>query len=192
MASKSSGTLSTVIIAVIVAVIFGVGGYMVGSRSGGGGMVYHEAGGTTQQGGNGKAILKELLAKQKENPKDINAAIRLADALFEQKQFEDAIKYYKLAIDIDPNKPWGYNAIGLAMHYLGNPVEGLKYIELGIKHNPYHQQIWLTKGFILAYGMADRDGAKAAWEKAKAINPETRVGKAAQEYLVQISKQAEK
>ena len=41
------------------------------------------------------------------------------------------------------------------------------------------------------YGMADKDGAIAAWEKAKAINPESRVGKAADEYLLQISKQAE-
>jgi tetratricopeptide (TPR) repeat protein len=153
-------------------------------------MVYESAGSKVQQPGNGGAIIKKLLAKVKESPEDVDMIISLADAYFEAKQFNEAIKYYQTAIDLDPNRPWGYNAIGLALHYMGKPMEALKHIELGIKHNPYHQQIWLTKGFILAYGLADRDGAKAAWEKAKAINPESRVGKAADEYLVQISKQA--
>ncbi|MBE9528605.1 MAG: tetratricopeptide repeat protein [Proteobacteria bacterium] len=189
MASKSS---STIIVAVIVAVVFGIGGYMVGSMSGsnGSGKVYQSAGDNVQQASSGGAIIKELLAKVKKSPEDVETTISLADAYFEAKQFEEAIRYYIIAIELDPNRPWGYNAIGLALHYMGNPLEALKYIELGIEHNPYHQQIWLTKGFILAYGMADRDGAKAAWEKAKAINPESRVGKAAGEYLVQISKQA--
>jgi tetratricopeptide (TPR) repeat protein len=189
MASKSS---STIIVAVVVAVVFGIGGYMVGSMSGSNGsdMVYESAGSKVQQAGNGGAIIKKLLATVKESPEDVEMTISLADAYFEAKQFEEAIKYYQVAIDLDPNRPWGYNAIGLALHYMGKPMEALKHIELGIEHNPYHQQIWLTKGFILAYGLADRDGAKAAWEKAKAINPESRVGKAADEYLVQISKQA--
>jgi tetratricopeptide (TPR) repeat protein len=189
MAYKSS---STIIVAVIVAVVFGVGGYLVGSMSGGesSSKVYHSAGDNGQQGSNGGAVIKDLLAKQKKSPEDTELTISLADAYFEQKRYEEAIKFYIAAIELDPDRPWGYNAIGLAMHYLGRPLDGLKYIELGIERNPYHQQIWLTKGFILAYGMADRDGAKAAWEKAKAINPESRVGKAADEYLVQISKQA--
>ncbi len=189
MASKNS---STFVLVIIVAIVFGVGGYLVGSKSGGkSDTVYHEAGGTGQQGGNGTAMLKELQAKQKENPDNFEITVSLADALFEQKHFEDAIKYYKAAIEIDSDRPWGYNAIGLALHYLGQSAEGLKYIELGIEKNPYHQQIWLTKGFILAYGMADREGARVAWEKSKAINPESRVGKAADEYLVQISKQSQ-
>ena len=188
MASKNS---STIIIAVIVAIVFGIGGYLVGSKSGGKGeTVYHSAGGETQQqGSNATDMLKELQATLKKNPGSFEVTISLADAYFEQKYYEESIKYYKKAIEIDPSRPWGYNAIGLALHYLGRPNDALEYIELGIKQNPYHQQIWLTKGFILAYGMADRDGAKTAWEKAKAINPDSRVGKAADEYLVQISKQ---
>ena len=82
-----------------------------------------------------------------------------------------------------------YNDIGLSLHYLGNSAEGLKYIEEGIAKNPYHQRIWLTKGFILAYGVGDLDGAKEAWEKTRALNPESRIGKAAADYLTQVSKQ---
>jgi tetratricopeptide (TPR) repeat protein len=89
---------------------------------------------------------------------------------------------------VDPAKSDIYNDIGLALHYTGNSEEGVRYIDEGIKQNPYQQRIWLTKGFILAYGMGDLDAAKEAWEKARTLDPESGIGKAAADYLAQVSK----
>jgi len=133
-------------------------------------------------------IIAELEGKLRENPKDTEALWRLGDAYFDSKQFDQSAIYYKKVLEIKPGETDLYNDLGLSLHYLGNSAEGLKFIEDGINRNPYHQRIWLTKGFILAYGTGDMDGAKAAWEKASALNPESQIGKAASEYLAALNK----
>ena len=89
---------------------------------------------------------------------------------------------------INPDDIDSYNDLGLAHHYLGKSQEGIKYLDEGIKRNSYYQRIWLTKGFILAYGVGDLDGARAAWEKAKGLDSESQAGKAAEDFLAQFNK----
>lgn len=144
---------------------------------------------TAMQGGpNNATLINDLQARLKEKPNDASVYWALGDAYLESRQYNEAVDNYKKAIEITPNESDIYNELGLALHYLGRSPEALKYIEEGIKKNPYNQRIWLTKGFITAYGMADLEGAKAAWEKARALNPESQVGKAAAEYLAQLNK----
>jgi len=133
-------------------------------------------------------IITELKARLEAKPNDPDTLQKLGDAYFDAKRFNEAVTYYKRALEFKPGEADIFNDLGLSLHYLGNPAGGLNYIEEGIKKNPYHQRIWLTKGFILAYGMGDLDGARAAWEKANALNPESQVGKAASEFLAQINK----
>lgn len=133
-------------------------------------------------------LITELKAKLAAKPKDADTLQKLGDAYFDAKRFTEAVDYYKKALELKPGEADIYNDLGLAMHYLGNSAEGLTYIENGIKKNPYHQRIWLTKGFILAYGMGDMNGARAAWEKAQALDPQSQVGKAASEFLAQVNK----
>ncbi|MBI5641855.1 MAG: tetratricopeptide repeat protein [Deltaproteobacteria bacterium] len=137
---------------------------------------------------NNSTIIADLTSRLKEKPNDPDILWRLGDAYFDSKQFAESSAYYKKALQFKPNEADIYNDLGLSAHYLGKSDEGLKIVEEGIKKNPYHQRIWLTKGFILAYGMGDLDGAKAAWEKANALNPESQVGKAAGEFLAQFNK----
>ncbi|WKZ31707.1 MAG: tetratricopeptide repeat protein [Thermodesulfobacteriota bacterium] len=128
-------------------------------------------------------LIADLESRLKESPGSPDIMWRLADAYFEARQFEQASTYYKRVVDMGSGETDVYNGLGISLHYMGKSAEGLTYIEDGIKKNPYHQRIWLTKGFILAYGLGDMEGAKAAWEKATVLNPESQVGKAAAEYL---------
>ncbi len=137
-------------------------------------------------------IVEDLKSRLKEKPNDPEVLWRLGDAYFDSKQFAEAADYYKKAIQFKPDETDIYNDLGLSVHYLGKSDEGLKYVEQGIKKNPYHQRIWLTKGFILAYGIGDLQGAKAAWEKAAALGPESQIGKAAYEFLAQFNEKAKK
>ncbi len=137
---------------------------------------------------NNSTIIDDLKSRLKDKPNDPDITWRLGDAYFDSKQFNEAATYYKKALEFKPNEADIYNDLGLSTHYLGKSSEGLRYVEDGIKKNPYNQRIWLTKGFILAYGMGDLDGAKTAWEKANALNPESQVGKAASEFLAQFNK----
>jgi tetratricopeptide (TPR) repeat protein len=133
-------------------------------------------------------VITDLKARLEAKPNDPDTLQRLGDAHFDAKRFNEAVTYYKRALEFKPGDADMLNDLGLSLHYLGNSAGGLTYIEEGIKKNPYHQRIWLTKGFILAYGMGDLEGARSAWEKANALNPESQVGKAASEFLAQINK----
>lgn len=140
------------------------------------------------QGLQNTTLIADLEARYQQDPKNPEVLWRLGDAYFDAKQFNESAKYYKKVLEVKPGETDLYNDLGLSLHYLGNSSESLKYIEEGIKKNPYHQRIWLTKGFVLAYGMGDIEGAKAAWEKANALNPESPIGKAASEYLTLANK----
>lgn len=133
-------------------------------------------------------VLSDLKARLALNPNDAEAVIGLANAYFELKQFNEAITYYKKALVFKPGDADIYNELGLCYHYTNNAKEAVRYLDEGIEKNPYHQRIWLTKGFVLAYGMGDLDAARGAWEKAAALNPESQIGKAAGEYLAMFKK----
>lgn len=133
-------------------------------------------------------LIADLEARLRDDPKNPEVLWRLGDAYFDSKQFSESVKNYKKVLEVKPGEADLYNDLGLSLHYLGNSAEAVKYIDEGITKNPYHQRIWLTKGFILAYGMGDLEGAKSAWEKANALNPESQIGKAASEYLELVNK----
>ncbi len=185
---KSNNTGKAVLAIVVLVIVF-IGGYMLGARSSNRSKsVYAGSESSAALPVNQSTVVAELESRLKENPDDTELLSSLADAYFERKQYSEAVTYYKRAVQADPGNADVYNDIGLAMHYMGNSAEGLKYIEEGITKNPYQQRIWLTKGFILAYGMGDLDAAKEAWEKTKALDPMSGIGKAAADYLTQVSK----
>jgi tetratricopeptide (TPR) repeat protein len=168
-------------------VIAAAGGYLLGSRSGGNNST-QGADTSVSSPVNHAGIIADLKSKIKDNPKDSEALFNLGDIYFDLKQFDTAAEYYKKVIAIKPDNADAYKEIGLALHYLGKSAEGLGYIDEGLKRNQYNQKMWLTKGFIHAYGMNDLKGARQAWEKTKALDPESQGGKAAAEYLAKISK----
>jgi tetratricopeptide (TPR) repeat protein len=171
-------------------VIAGLGGYLIGLKSSGArfaGSSYRDAGPADSRGqAESSVVIEELKAAVKANPGSPELLIRLGDAYFEATKFSDAVTAYKKALDLKPDDPFILNNIGLATHYMGNSAEGLKFVDDAIKKDPYQQRIWLTKGFILSYGLGDLAGAASAWEKAVAINPDSQVGKAAADYLAKI------
>jgi len=182
-----------IVVAVIIIIIAAVGGYFLGKGGGGApsNSVYRNNGPANPAIGNIKAsLISDLEARLKEKPDDAKTIYTLADTYFTMKRFEDAVKFYNKLLTLTPDDTDIYNDLGLSLHYLGRSAEGLRSIEDGIKKNPYNQRIWLTKGFILAYGVGDLLKAEEAWKKARAIDPKSSVGKAADNYLVQINKTA--
>ncbi len=172
---------------VVLLALIGLGGYFMGMKSSRVTTGPDREASTVGQPGN-STLIDELKASLKDRPDDPETLQHLGDAYFDLKQFNEAVTYYKKTLEKKPNDAEIYNDIGLSVHYLGNSAEGLKYVEEGLKKNPYHQRIWLTKGFILAYGMGDLEGARAAWEKARTLNPESQIGKAASDFLAQFNK----
>ncbi|GMR04405.1 MAG: hypothetical protein BMS9Abin23_0302 [Thermodesulfobacteriota bacterium] len=186
---------NTIIGLVAALIVVGIVGYFIGHRTAGrrtDSSIYNNKGAATavSQSANRSSLVADLEAKLRENPDDTDVIQTLADTYFSTKRFDDAIKLYKQLSVINPGDVDLNNEIGLSLYYKGQSEEALKYIDEGIKKNPYHQRIWLTRGFILAYGVGDLKEAAKAWEKARVLDPASNVGKAAADYLVQIKKEA--
>jgi tetratricopeptide (TPR) repeat protein len=187
-----TGKIALTVVGIIVLAIVGIGGYYMGSSGSrttvsGDTAGNQSAGAYSQEAVDYSAIVADLKASLAENPDEVELITQLGDAYFEQRNFAEAVNYYKKSLTMKEGDADIYNDLGLSMHYIDNSAEGLKYIEMGILQSPFNQRIWLTKGFLLAYGLGDMNGARAAWEKARALDPESGIGKAAADYLAQIA-----
>ena len=114
-----------------------------------------------------------------QDPAQLNDA---GDRLFGQKRYAEAIPYYRLTLELSPDDVDASNDLGLALHYTGQSAEAMKILRAGAGLNPGFQRIWLTLGFVSA-GAGDRDGARAALEKALALGSDNPVGQEAQRQL---------
>ncbi len=185
--------IKNIALVLLLALAFGAGGYWLGTKRAGEDSLRTNRASTTGYSSPARTVdyrrvvitLKEQL---KGTPEDWAIYARLGDIYFGMRRFEEAIEYYKKAIELNPDDVDTYNDLGLSNHYIGKSLEGLKYIEEGIKRNPYYHRIWLTKGFILAYGLGRKDEAEKAWQMALKLDPEGQVGKAAKAYLEEFSK----
>ncbi|MFZ3072461.1 MAG: tetratricopeptide repeat protein [Thermodesulfobacteriota bacterium] len=183
----------TIIIVVAAVVIVAALAYLLGTRSKTPatndkqqGSQYSNNGSYPQGAGivNYNEILGDLKARLAEKPNDWDLNARIADIYFGMRQYNEAIGYYKKAVKLNKEDVDSYNDLGLAYFYLQRPADGLTYVDAGIKINPKYQRIWLTKGFMLAYGFGDRrKEAIEAWKKAEAIDPSSDVAVAARKYL---------
>ncbi len=186
-----------IVLVIVIVCIVGFAGYLAGTRSKVGPSKANQTAQQRTTAGSFSAgnqpidfdeILSELKARLAENPNDGELHARLGDVYFGMQRFDEAIGYYKKAIELNPDDVDSYNDMGLSYHYKGNTVEGLKFINEGIAKNPYYQRIWLTKGFLLAYGLGNRKEATEAWQKAVTLDPDSPVGKAANAYLEEFTK----
>jgi len=107
---------------------------------------------------------------------------RLADRLFSDGQYAEALPLYRRLLELDPADVEVYNDLGLALHYLGRSGEALEVLERGVERDPDHQRIWLTLGFVRAAAGAAA-GARDALERARALDPDTPVGEEASRLL---------
>ncbi len=186
---------------IIIVVVVALSAYLVGVKSssddGGSSIMDPEGSGsssTSQAGGygNGNApvafneVLQELKTLVEKDPNNAELHSRLGDVYFDMKDFNSAVLSYKKALSINPSDVDAYNDLALSYHYLDNTAEGLAYVNQGIEKNPGYQRIWLTKGFLMAFGVGSSEEAEAALQKAYELDPTTPVGQAAKAYLEEL------
>jgi tetratricopeptide (TPR) repeat protein len=191
-------TPKNIIIIVIIVVAVALGGYVMGTRKGSDSPAANGYGGnvgpkTSQSHSANRPVdynevLADLEARLMANPDDWTLNAQLGDTLFGMRRFAESIDYYEKALQINPDDANLYNNLALANHYIGDAIKGLQVIEEGIRRDPYYQRVYLTKGFLLAYGFGNGEEASLSWEKAVSLDPDSQIGKAAQDYLEEFKK----
>jgi len=117
------------------------------------------------------ARVKELTSKIKQNPKDFDSIVELANIDFDQKQFDDAINLYRKALEIRPDALNVRTDMGTAMFYLNRYDDAIATFKQSLVSNPNDAQTLFNLGVAMLHGKNDPKGALQYWDKLVETNP---------------------
>lgn len=126
------------------------------------------------------AQLKERLNK---DSNDIDAAISLGNAYYDNGEAGQAILYYRRALDINPNMPGVLTDLG-TMYWRNDDISlAEKAFRDAIASDASFGHAYVNLGLLLQRAKNDVAGARSAWQQMLAINPNHDVAGKARELL---------
>ena len=117
------------------------------------------------------AHVQELTAKIKQNPKDFDSIVELGNLNFDQRNYDDAIKLYKKALEIRPDDLMLRTDMGTAMFYLNRFDDAIATFQETLKRDPNNAQSLFNLGVTMLHGKNDANGALQYWERMIETNP---------------------
>ena len=117
------------------------------------------------------ATLRMLREQASENPQDPAPALRLADLLFDQGQFDQAVSWYQKALQLDPKNVAARTDLGTCFFNLGQPEEALREFRQSLQIDPRHEPTLFNVVVVNLAGNHDVRAAREAWEKLHRLNP---------------------
>jgi tetratricopeptide (TPR) repeat protein len=130
-----------------------------------------------------EARVQSLMTVIKNDPKNAEAAVQLANTYFDAERYPDAIKWYEASLQIEPSNPDASTDLGVSYYYLGQVDRALQQFDTSLKLDPKHTKTMLNQGIVLAFGKQDLKGAQTAWEQVVALAPNSPEGLAAKRAL---------
>jgi cytochrome c-type biogenesis protein CcmH/NrfG len=105
------------------------------------------------------------------NPKDLNALIELGNLYYDNGKFGQAVESYGKALDIDPTNVGVRTDRGSCYWSLGQADAAIAEFQKSLQVDPSHPQTLFNLGIVYLHGKSDVAGARMAWEKLLATNP---------------------
>ena len=106
-----------------------------------------------------------------QNPQDPEPVLRLANLLYDNRRFQDAVQWYQKALKLDPKNVNARTDLGTAYFSLGRPQDALKEYKQSLQIAPRHEPTIFNLIVVNLEGTHDLAAARAAWEKLHAMNP---------------------
>lgn len=116
-------------------------------------------------------IVKQLEDMAAQNPKDPQVRLKLANFLYDQKQYPQAIEWYQRALELDPQNVNARTDLGTAYFYTGRAQDALREYRKSLALNPQHEPTLLNMVVVSLEGTHDLAAAQAAWDKLRKVNP---------------------
>ena len=177
----------------IAGVFFGLlVGWIIGSQQAPGVTRAPEAAPAASQGGStgqkpapplDERRVAELTAAAERNKADAATRVELANVYFDAERFNDAIRWYEDALTVDPRNPNASTDLGIAYYYTNQVDRALAQFDRSLAIDPKHTKTLLNRGFVLAFGKQDLDGAAKAWQQVIDIAPDSPEGQRARQSL---------
>lgn len=106
-----------------------------------------------------------------QNPKDPKPPLGLANFLYDQKQFAQAIEWYQKALALDPSNVDARTDMGTAYFNSGKADEALREYRKSLEIDPHHKQTMFNIIIVYLEGKHDRAAARKAWERLHQEDP---------------------
>ncbi len=114
---------------------------------------------------------KALEDEAAQNPKDPAPRLELANFLYDQKQYDKAIEWYRQALELDPKNINARTDLGTAYLYAGHPRDALKQYRKSLELDPRHEPTLYNVILVNLYGTHDLARAQEAWRELHKVNP---------------------
>ncbi len=115
------------------------------------------------------AKMLENLASQ--NPKDPEPRLKLANFLYDEKQYDKAIEWYQRALELDPANVNARTDLGTAYFYTGRPQDALREYRKSLATDPKHEPTLFNMIMVNLEGTHDLEAAQEALDRLKKLNP---------------------
>ena len=116
-------------------------------------------------------------------PKDAAVRTELGNLYFDGERYDDAIKWYGAALQLEPKNVNVSTDLAVAYYYTNQVEPALKQFNYSLSIDPNHLKSLLNQGIVLAWGKQDLEGAQKVWEKLVAIAPASEEGRKAAQGL---------
>ncbi len=112
-----------------------------------------------------------LKAAIDKDPKDTRALIRLANMYHDSGKYEQAVDYYKRALEGEPSDVDARTDMGICLREMGMSDEAMAQFRTSLSYSPRHWQTWLNLGIVALFDKQDIAAASEAFAKVEEYNP---------------------
>lgn len=125
---------------------------------------------------------QHLQENLKAKPDGFKENVDLANFLFDNQRYEEALIYYLQALQIDPNQPDVLVDAGVSYFNLKKLDEARTYFEKALKIDSQHLNALYNMGIIYAQ-LGNMSQMREYWERLMALAPESAQAKSAKQIL---------
>ena len=117
------------------------------------------------------AVIQTLEEHARQNPTDPQTLLELANYLYDQRQWQKSIDWYKKALELNPKNINARTDMGTAYYYMGRTREAMEEYSKSLAIDPGHQPTIFNLVVVNLDGTKDLAAAEQAWEKLNKLNP---------------------
>jgi len=111
----------------------------------------------------GEKIFLDFKKRLNENPHDLDAAVNLGNICYDNSEPAQAIVYYRIALDINPNLPGVKTDMATMLWQIDNVSHAELCFRDVIKSNPGFGNAYLNLGYLLLHAKNEVKAARAVW-----------------------------
>lgn len=112
-----------------------------------------------------RQALDDLRSHLDHEPDDVDARLRLANALFDAGHHAEAIPEYQRVLAVRPGDADVRTDLGVSQRESGQSAQAAASFRQALVDSPRHANAQFNLGVVLAYDLGDKAGAIAAWER---------------------------